>query len=76
MLWSYSAARRHSYIISYFCTTLKYYIIQKVLVEKIKLDYYLLKVKPYLCIFIAFQVHLRWGMPWQGKGSSLGTTRV
>ncbi len=31
MLWCYLAVRIHSYIISYFCTSLKYYIIQKVL---------------------------------------------
>ncbi len=39
MLWWYSAARIDSYIISYFFTSLKYYIIQKVLVNKKKYNW-------------------------------------
>ncbi len=42
--------------------------------EQIKIDCYLLKIKPYLCLFIVFQVHLGWALPCQGKVSSLGTT--
>ncbi len=34
LLWCYSAARLQSYVISYFCTSLVYYIIQNVLINK------------------------------------------
>ncbi len=34
LLWCYSAARLQSYVISYFCASLVYYIIQNVLVNK------------------------------------------
>ncbi len=39
-------------------------------------DCYLFKIKLYLCLFIALQVHLEWGIPCQGKSSSLGSTMV
>ncbi len=33
-----------------------------------KLDFYLTKIKPHLCLFIDFQVHLGWGMPCKYQG--------
>ncbi len=63
LLWCYSAARLQSYVICYFCTSLVYYIIQNVLVNK-KIE----KIKLHLCLFIDFEVHLGWGMPCQDQG--------
>ncbi len=70
LLLCYSAARLQSYVISYFCTSLVYYIIQNVLVNKKnrKLDFYLTKIKLHLCLFIDFQVHLGWRMQSQDQG--------
>ncbi len=52
-----------SYIISFFCASLEYDIIQNVLGNMKKMDCYLLKIELYLWLFIALQVNLGSGCP-------------
>ncbi len=78
MLWCYSTAILYSYINSYLCSILLYYIIQKVFSneKKIKLICYLLKNKATFMAIYWFWISCSRGVPRQGKGGGLVTARA